>query len=100
MTGCAGSREMCSCLVMLPDACQNLHSWNVNDAERELQAIRSAAGHGCTRGGPRTRSCRITSQACVFVSIKSVSVHAHVQTCIHDHAPSHVLFPTRMRYKH
>lgn len=51
MTGCAGSREMCSCLVMLPDACQNLHSWNVNDAERELQAIRSAAGHGCTRGG-------------------------------------------------
>lgn len=47
-------------------------------------------------GGPHTRSCRITSQACVFISIKSVSVHAHVQTCIQDH----VLFPTRMHYKH
>lgn len=36
---------MCNCLVMLPSACQNLRSWNVNDAERELEAIKRAAGH-------------------------------------------------------
>lgn len=35
MTVCAGSEERCVA-VMLPNACQNLHSWNVNDTEQEL----------------------------------------------------------------
>lgn len=54
---CAESREVRSCLVMLSSACQNLHSWNVNDAKLELQAIKAEL-----HSGPHTRSLKITLQ--------------------------------------
>lgn len=57
LTTCAESREVRSCLVMLSSACQNLHSWNVNDAELELQAIKAEL-----HSGPHTRSLKITLQ--------------------------------------
>ena len=70
---------------MLPNASNNLHSWNVNDAERELEAIKRAAVHGCNRGHTLTQENNIITRcASTLAQIQSlVCSRADVCMCVY-----------------